>query len=137
GGIMHVQGQQFGVLAEVVGPLVTSAIALIIAVPVSVGAALFIVERLPRRLAGLVGGFLELLAGIPSVVIGLWGALTFGPFIAHDVAPFLARNTPDVPVLSYFRGDTGNGEGMLVSGLVLAIMVLPIVAPTIPDPLRH
>jgi phosphate transport system permease protein len=61
-----------------VGTLETSAIALVIAIPVSVGAALAIVERLPRRVASVIGGFLELLAGIPSVIIGLWGALTFG-----------------------------------------------------------
>jgi len=137
GGAVHLQGQQFGVLAEIVGTLVTAAIALIIAVPVSVGAALFIVERLPRKLAGLVGGFLELLAGIPSVVIGLWGALTFGPLIAHDVAPFIARNVPDVPVLKYFSGATGNGLGELVSGLVLAVMVIPIVAATCRDLIRQ
>jgi phosphate transport system permease protein len=137
GGVVHLQGQQFGVLAEVVGTLVTAGIALIIAVPVSVGAALFIVERLPRRLAGLVGGFLELLAGIPSVVIGLWGALTFGPFIARDIAPAIANNMPDVPVLAYFSGATGNGLGELVSGLVLAVMVIPIVAATCRDLIRQ
>jgi phosphate transport system permease protein len=137
GGVQHLVGQQFGVLSDIVGTLVTSAIALIIAVPVSIGAALFIVERLPSRLASLVGAFLELLAGVPSVVIGLWGALTFGPFIAHDLAPFIARNAPDVPVLKYFAGDTGNGLGELVSGLVLSIMVIPIVAATSRDLIRQ
>jgi phosphate transport system permease protein len=137
GGVEHLAGQQFGVLPEIVGTVVTAAIALIVAVPVSVGAALFIVERLPRRLASLVGAFLELLAGVPSVVIGLWGALTFGPFIAHDLAPFIARNVPDVPVLSYFSGATGNGLGELVSGLVLAVMVIPIVAATSRDLIRQ
>jgi phosphate transport system permease protein len=137
GGVEHLSGQQFGVLPEITGTLVTSAIALIVAVPISVGAALFIVERLPRRLASLVGAFLELLAGIPSVIIGLWGALTFGPFIAHDIAPFIARNMPDVPVLSYFSGSTGNGLGELISGLVLAVMVIPIVAATSRDLIRQ
>ncbi len=137
GGVSHLQGAQFGALPAIVGTLGTSAIALIVAVPVSIGTALVIVERLPRRLAALTGGFLELLAGIPSVVVGLWGALTFGPFIAHDLAPFVARNMPDIPVLRYFRGDTGNGEGMLVSGLVLAIMIIPIVAATTRDLIRQ
>ena len=93
------------------GTLATSLIALVIAVPTGIGAALVIVERLPRGLATVIGTFLELLAGIPSVVIGLWGVLTFGPFIAHDIAPWIARNTPNVPVLSYLRGTTGNGTG--------------------------
>src|SRR5205807_6378774 len=75
--------------------------------------------------------------GIPSVVIGLWGVLTFGPFIAHHVAPWLARNLPDVPVLNYFRGSTGNGQGLLTSSLVLAVMVIPIVAATSRDLIRQ
>lgn len=136
-GVAHPVGAYYGALPLIVGTLATSAIALLIAVPVSIGAALVIVERLPRRVASAVGTVLELLAGIPSVIVGLWGAMTFGPFIAHHIAPVLARNAPDVPVLSYFRGDTGNGEGMLVSGLVLAVMVVPIIASTSRDLIRQ
>jgi phosphate transport system permease protein len=136
-GVSHLPGASYGALPEIVGTLATSAIALIIGVPIAIGAALVIVERLPRRIGYVVGIFLELLAGIPSVVIGLWGALTFGPIIAHDIAPYIARNMPDVPVLSYFRGDPGNGEGLLVSGLVLAIMVIPIIAATTRDLIRQ
>jgi phosphate transport system permease protein len=135
-GAQHLAGAKFGVLAAIFGTLITTAIALIIAVPLSVGAALVIVERLPRRLAGGVGIFLELLAGIPSVVIGLWGVVTFGPFLATYITPFISRNMPDVPVLNYFRGDTGQGEGMLTSGLILAIMIIPIVAATARDLIR-
>ncbi len=136
-GVRHLSGSQFGVLAEIFGTVVTSAIALIIAVPVSIGAALVIVERLPRWMASLIGGFLELLAGIPSVVIGLWGALTFGPFVAHHIAPVIANNMPDVVPFKYFGGSTGNGEGLLVSSLVLSIMVIPIVAATSRDLIRQ
>jgi phosphate transport system permease protein len=136
-GVTHPQGAAYGAVPEFVGTLLTSLIALIIAVPTAVGAALVIVERLPRRISNTVGIFLELLAGIPSVVIGLWGALTFGPFIAHDIAPVIARNMPDVPVLNYFRGSTGNGQGLLVSGMILAIMVIPIVAATSRDLIRQ
>jgi phosphate transport system permease protein len=136
-GVKHLSGSDFGVLPEIVGTLLTTLIALIIAVPLSIGAALAIVERLPRRLAAAVGMFLELLAGIPSVVIGLWGAVTFGPLIARDITPVIARNMPDVPVLSYFRGAVGAGEGLLTSGLVLAIMVIPIVASTARDLIRQ
>jgi phosphate transport system permease protein len=135
-GVAHPVGASYGALPLIVGTLASSAIALIVAVPVSIGAAFAIVERLPRRLASAVGMVLELLAGIPSVVVGLWGAMTFGPFIAHHIAPVIARNAPDVPVLDYFRGNTGNGEGMLVSGLVLAVMVIPIIASTCRDLIR-
>jgi phosphate transport system permease protein len=136
-GVKHLSGADYGALPEIAGTLATSAIALIVGVPISVGAALAIVERLPRRLATGVGIFLELLAGIPSVIIGLWGALTFGPFIARDITPVIARNMPDVPVLNFFRGAPGNGEGMLTSGLVLAIMIIPIVAATSRDLIRQ
>jgi phosphate transport system permease protein len=135
-GVKHLSGANYGALPEIAGTLATSLIALIFGVPISIGAALFIVERLPRRLASGVGIFLELLAGIPSVIIGLWGALTFGPFIAHDITPWISRNMPDVPVLNFFRGPTGNGEGLLTSGLVLAIMIIPIVASTSRDLIR-
>ena len=136
-GVAHPAGAVYGALPLIVGTLASSAIALIVAVPVSIGAALAIVDRLPKRLASAVGMVLELLAGIPSVVVGLWGAMTFGPFIAHHIAPVLARNAPDVPVLDYFRGNTGNGEGMLVSGLVLAVMIIPIIASTTRDLIRQ
>jgi len=131
-GITYVEGQEYGAVPQIVGTLETSAIALIIAVPVSIGAALVVVERLPRRLASVVGGFLELLAGIPSVVIGLWGVLTFGPFIAKYIAPVLTH----IPI-PFFQGDVGHGQGLLVSGLVLAVMVIPIVASTARDLIRQ
>jgi phosphate transport system permease protein len=130
-GITYISGQEYGALPQIIGTLETSLIALIIAVPVSIGAALVVVERLPRRLASVIGGFLELLAGIPSVVIGLWGVLTFGPFIAKYIAPILTH----IPI-PFFQGDVGHGEGLLVSGLVLSIMIIPIVASTSRDLIR-
>jgi phosphate transport system permease protein len=136
-GVAHPVGADYGALPLIVGTLASSAIALIFAVPVSIGAAFAIAQWLPKRLASAVGMVLELLAGIPSVVVGLWGAMTFGPFIARHVAPAIARNAPNVPVLSYFRGNTGNGEGMLVSGLVLAVMIIPIIASTCRDLIRQ
>ncbi len=136
GGIVHLPGEVFGALPQVIGTVESSVIALIIAIPVSVGAALVIVERLPRRLANIIGTFLELLAGIPSVVIGLWGAVTFGPILAKHVYPVIASHALDVPVLRFFRGDTGNGQGLLTSGLVLAVMVIPIIAATSRDLIR-
>ncbi len=135
-GVQHLQGAKYGALPEIVGTLQTSFIAMLVAVPVSVGAALVIVERLPGRLALGIGMFLEILAGIPSVVIGLFGVLTFGPFIAHDIAPIIARNAPDIPFFDWFRGDTGNGEGLLTSSLILAIMIIPIIAATSRDLIR-
>jgi phosphate transport system permease protein len=136
-GVPHPQGADFGAGPLIAGTLASSAIALIIAVPVSIGAALVIVERLPRRVGSLIGLFLELLAGIPSVIIGLWGVLTFGPFISQHIVPVIARNMPDVPVLKYFSGSTGTGLGLLNSGLILAIMIIPIIAATTRDLIRQ
>jgi phosphate transport system permease protein len=136
-GVAHPPGASYGALPEIVGTLETSAIALVIAVPISIGAALVIVERLNRRLGLVVGMFLELLAGIPSVIIGLWGGFTFGPIIAHHVAPFIASHAPDVPGLNFLRGETGNGQGLLTSGLILAVMIIPIIAATSRDLIRQ
>jgi phosphate transport system permease protein len=135
-GLTHLAGEKFGALPEILGTLVTSAIALIIGVPVSIGAALVIVERLPKRAASVIGMFIELLAGIPSVIIGLWGALTFGPFLAHHISPWIIKIIPNWPGLGFFHGDPGNGEGLLTSGLILAIMVIPIIASTSRDLIR-
>src|ERR1700678_3347852 len=88
-------------------------------------------RRMPRRISSAVGMVLELLAGIPSVVVGLWGAMTFGPFIAHHIAPIIADTLGKIPGLTgFFGGDTGNGQGLLTSGLILAVMVIPIIAAT-------
>jgi phosphate transport system permease protein len=136
-GIAHEPGEIFGALPEILGTLVTSAIALVIAVPVAIGAAMVIVERIPRRVASYLGLFLELLAGIPSVIVGLWGALTFGPFIAHHIAPLIADTLGKIPGLrGFFGGETGNGQGLLTSGLILAVMIIPIIAATARDLIR-
>ncbi len=137
GGVAHPPGASYGAWPLIFGTLVSSAIALVIAVPVSIGAALVVVERLPKRLASAVGMFLELLAGIPSVIIGLWGVLTFGPVLAKHVYPWIASIMPNVPPFSYFTGNTGTGEGMLTSSLILAVMVIPIVAATTRDLIRQ
>ena len=136
GGVSHPVGASFGVLPLVIGTLESSAIALILAIPVGVGTAMIVVEKLPPRLSSGVGFCLEVLAGVPSVVYGLWGYLTLGPFLAAHLAG-VASDVPNVPVLSFFRGPTGFGEGLLPAGIVLAIMVVPIIAATTRDLLRQ
>ena len=134
-GIAHLTGETYGGLPLILGTLMSSAIAIGVGLPVAVGAAIIVAERLPRRLAAAFGLFLEVLAGIPSVVIGLWGVLVFGPILSNDVYPTLAR-LPNVPVLNIFRGNVGHGEGLLTAGLVLGVMVIPIIAATTRDLLR-
>jgi phosphate transport system permease protein len=135
-GVKHLPGAEFGAFPLIIGTLETSAIALIIALPVAIGAAVLVVEKLPPRIAGGIGMCLEILAGIPSVVIGVWGALTFGPWIAKHIYPALTH-LPNFPPFDIFRGSPGDGEGLLTSGLVLAAMIVPIIAATTRDLLRQ
>jgi phosphate transport system permease protein len=135
-GIRHLAGASYGAYPLIIGTLESSAIALLLAVPVAVGAAVIVVEKLPPRIAAGIGLCLEILAGIPSVVIGVWGALTFGPWIAKHVYPALTH-LPNVPPFDIFRGSAGSGEGLLTSSLVLAAMIIPIIAATTRDLLRQ
>jgi len=142
GGASHPPGANYGALPLIAGTVLSSAIALLFAVPISIGAALAIVEKLPRRASNAVGMFLEVLAGIPSVVFGLWAALTLGPVMQSDVEPPIASvfdHLPDVPVLNFFRGpiSASEGQGLLTAGVVLAIMIIPIIAATTRDLLRQ
>ena len=132
-GVMIPAGARYGAWPLIAGTLQTSAIALIIALPISIGTAFALTERLPKWIAQPVGFFVEILAGIPSVLIGLWGVLVLGPFLAHDVYPIVANRVPNVPVLRYFAGSVGYGEGLLTSGLVLGLMIVPIIASTTRD----
>jgi phosphate transport system permease protein len=129
-GVSHPLGSDYGAWPLIAGTLQSSAIALVIALPISLGAAFALTERIPRWLAEILRFGIEILAGVPSVVIGLWGALTLGPLLARDVYPPIANNMPDVPVLSYFRNPVGHGEGLLTSGIILALMIVPIIAST-------
>jgi phosphate transport system permease protein len=132
-GVAHPQGSQFGAWPIIAGTLQSSAIAIILAVPISIGAAFALTERLPGWVSRPLGFAIEILAGIPSVVIGLWGLLTLGPFLAHHVYPLVADHMPDVPVLNEFRNPVGEGEGLLTAGIVLGLMIVPIIASTTRD----
>jgi phosphate transport system permease protein len=136
-GVAHPAGASYGAWPLVAGTLQTSAIALVIAVPISLGAAFAVTERLPEWMARPLGFAIEMLAGIPSVIIGLWGIFTLGPFLAAHVYPIIADHMPDVPVLNYWRNPVGHGEGLLTAGIVLALMIIPIVAATTRDLFRQ
>ena len=136
-GVRHPPLASYGALPLIIGTVASSAVALVLAVPVAVGTALIVVEKLPPRMSSAVGFCLEVLAGVPSVVFGLWGFFTLGPFLSHDIAPLWADHIPNVPVLRFFRGPTGGGEGLFTVGVVLAIMILPIIAATTRDLLRQ
>jgi phosphate transport system permease protein len=132
-GVAHPMGSSFGAWPLILGTIQTSAVAVVIALPISIGAAFALTERLPRWVSQPLGFAVELLAGFPSVIIGLWGILTFGPFLARHVYPHIADHMPDVPVLRYFRNPVGHGEGLLTAGIVLALMIVPIITATTRD----
>jgi phosphate transport system permease protein len=136
GGILHFPGASYGAWPLILGTIECAGIAVLVAFPIAVGTAVLVVEKLPRRIADAIGLMLEVLAGIPSVVYGLWGLLTFGPWLSAHIYPALAH-LPNFPPFSIFRGDVGHGEGLLTAGLVLAVMIIPIIAATTRDLLRQ
>jgi phosphate transport system permease protein len=115
----------FGALPFIFGTLVSSTIALIIATPLALAIALFLSELAPRGLRAIIGPLVELLAAIPSVVLGLWGILVLGPFLAHHVEPWLHSNLGFIPL---FGPPQQTGAGIFTAGLILTIMIVPIIA---------
>src|SRR5579863_3316966 len=120
--------KKFGALAPIYGTVVTSAIAMLIAVPLGIGIAVFLTELCPYALRRPVGIAIELLAGIPSIIYGIWGLFVLAPFLQEHVEPGLISLFANVPVLSALFAGPPYGIGVLTAGVILAIMVLPIVA---------
>ena len=118
---------QFGALAPIYGTLVTSAIAMLIAVPVGLMVAFFLTELCPPILRRPIAIAIELLAGIPSIIYGIWGLFVFAPFLQKYVQPFLIDTFANVPVLNALFEGPPYGIGMLTAGLILAVMVLPFI----------
>jgi phosphate transport system permease protein len=119
--------EKFGALAPIYGTLVTSFIAMLIAVPVGLLIAVFLTELCPMWLRRPIGIAIELLAGIPSIIYGIWGLFVFAPFLQETLQPFLIATFGNIPVLSTLFAGPPYGIGVLTAGLILAIMVLPFV----------
>jgi phosphate transport system permease protein len=119
--------KKFGALAPIYGTVVTSFIAMLIAVPVGLGIAVFLTELCPPALRRPIGIAIELLAGIPSIIYGIWGLFVFAPFLQQNVQPWLIALFSNVPVLSSLFAGPPYGIGILTAALILAIMVLPFV----------
>jgi phosphate transport system permease protein len=119
---------KFGALAPIYGTVVTSAIAMAIAVPLGIGVAVFLTELCPPSLRRPIGTAIELLAGIPSIIYGIWGLFIFAPFLQQYLQPFVIALFANVPVLNSLFAGPPYGIGILTASLILAIMVLPFVA---------
>jgi len=125
--------EQFGGLAMIYGTLATSVIALLIAVPVSFGIALFLTELSPAWLKRPLGTAIELLAAIPSIVYGMWGLLVFGPVLATYVQQPLQAALGSIPVLGGLVSGPPVGIGILSAGIILAIMIIPFISAVMRD----
>ncbi len=126
-------GEEFGGLVMIYGTIATSLIALLIAVPVSFGIALFLTELSPAWLKRPLGTAIELLAAIPSIVYGMWGLLVFGPILATFVQQPLQSLFAGVPLLGPLVSGPPVGIGILAAGIILAIMIIPFIAAVMRD----
>ena len=116
----------YAALDFIFGTALTSFGAVLLAAPISIGIGLYLSELAPRGIRGVIGSLVEMLAAIPSVVLGLWGILVLGPFVAQHLGPFLADHFGWIPI---FAGEpTQNGSGQLTAILVLTIMIVPITS---------
>ncbi len=119
---------KYGALVPIYGTVVTAVIAMLIAVPVSFGIAFFLTEVAPRWMRAPVGTAIELLAGIPSIIYGMWGFFVLMPVMREQLIPWLDAHVGPLPIIgALFRGPP-IGAGMLTSGIVLSIMVIPFIA---------
>ncbi len=125
--------QRFGGLVMIFGTLATSFIALAIAVPVSLGIAIFLTELAPRWLRRPLGTAIELLAAVPSIVYGMWGLLVFGPVLSRFVQLPLQSALGGLPLLGTLVAGPPVGIGILAAGIILAIMVIPFIAAVMRD----
>ncbi len=119
--------EKFGALAPIYGTVVTSFIAMLIAVPLGLLIALFLTELCPMWLRRPIGIAIELLAGIPSIIYGIWGLFVFAPFLQRTLQPVLIDGFDNVPILSRLFEGPPYGIGILTASLILAIMVLPFI----------
>ncbi len=124
---------KFGALIPIIGTLVTSSIALLIAIPVSFGIAVFLTELSPRILRRPLGVAIELLAGIPSIIYGMWGLFIFAPLFADYFEPWINKHMGGIPAIGPFFSGPPMGIGMLSAGIILAIMVIPFIASVMRD----
>ena len=119
--------ENFGALPAIYGTVITSFIAMLIAVPIGLMIAFFLTELCPQWLRRPIGIAIELLAGIPSIIYGIWGLFVFAPFLQETLQPYLIKTLGLAPLVGPLFGGPPYGIGMLTAGLILAIMVLPFV----------
>ena len=124
---------EYGALIAIAGTLITSGLALLLAFPVSFGIAVFLTEICPTWLKQPLGTAIELLAGVPSIIYGMWGLFVFAPLFADHVQPLLQKVLGEVPVIGQLFKGPMMGIGMLTAGLILSVMIIPFIASVMRD----
>ncbi|GAA4332591.1 phosphate ABC transporter permease subunit PstC [Pigmentiphaga soli] len=124
---------EFGALVPIVGTLVTSLIALLIAVPVSFGIAMFLTELSPPWLRRPLGTAVEMLAAIPSIIYGMWGLFVFAPLFQKYIQPFLIDALSPLPGIGFLFKGPAFGVGVFTAGLILAVMIIPFITAVMRD----
>jgi len=119
--------EEFGALAPIYGTLLTSLIAMLIGIPISIGIAIFLTELCPPRLKRAISTAIELLAGIPSIIYGIWGLFVLAPFLQAHVQPLMIEAFAGVPLLGSLFAGPPYGIGIFTAGIILSIMVLPYI----------
>jgi phosphate transport system permease protein len=125
--------EKFGALAPIYGTLVTSAIAMVIGIPVAFGVAMFITEICPIWLKRPLATMIELLAAIPSIIYGIWGLFVFAPFVQQYIQPAIIGSLGQIPGIGALFAGPPLGIGVLTAGFILAIMVLPFISSIMRD----
>ena len=125
--------EKFGALAPIYGTLVTSAIAMLVGIPVAFGVAVFITEICPIWLKRPLATMIELLAAIPSIIYGIWGLFVFAPFVQQYIRPSLINSLGQIPGFGLLFAGPPLGIGVLTAGFILAIMVLPFISSIMRD----
>jgi phosphate transport system permease protein len=125
--------EKFGALVPIYGTLVTSAIALAVAIPVSFGISIFLTELSPTWLRRPLGTAIEMLAAVPSIIYGMWGLFVFAPLFQLHVQPLLKATLGNIPGVSFLFSGPPIGIGMLTAGIILAVMVIPFITAVMRD----
>lgn len=126
-------GENFGALVPIFGTVVTSALALLIAVPISFGIAIFLTEICPRFLRTPFGLAIELLAAVPSIIYGMWGLFVFAPYFAKNAQPWMKDHLGSLPVIGTLFQGPAMGIGLMTASLILSVMIIPFIASVIRD----
>lgn len=124
---------QFGALSAIVGTVITSVIAVIFAVPISFGCAILITQMLPKRLAAVISRIVELMAGIPSIIYGMWGLFVFAPFLTTYILPHILNAFPNVPIIGYLFRGIPVGVNIMTASIILTLMILPLITSIMRD----